>query len=490
MFSKSLFTLSCAALLWSSGVMAQTSLFTTQLPKIAGEQDGVNYELGMRFMSSSAGKITAIRFYKSAKESGQHIGKIYSSRGALLASVVFANESASGWQQQALAAPLAISANVEYTVSVNTGGMYYVDTINGFASQISNGALKSASGRNGVYGPVGSRPTSSWQQSNYFRDVVFVSNSAPVPPVVVVPPPVITPPVVTPPAPVPVPPVSVTGWPNASNTGVPAGTVLTAYTGPCRITVPNTVIDAKQVNCTLTIATTGVKITRSKINGSVYSADGTPTTGPRSVILSDTEIDAGTDLNAGGLDAINFEAYRMNIHGGHRGVWCMTCILQDSYIHMSTRAVDGKAHQSAVRMEQNGKIIHNTLLCDAPDIGDDGGCSAPLTGYGDFSTVQNNLIQGNLLKATTGGTCAYGGSSGLGSGAKPFPNANNIVFKDNVFERGNGPSDKGNFGLCGYYFPVTDFNVSAPGNSWSNNKWDDGGILMPDASMFNPPAKK
>src|SRR5215831_13844290 len=34
------------------------------------------------------------------------------------------------------------------------------------------------------------------------------------------------------------------GWPGPSNTGVPAGVVPTAYTGPCTITVANTVIDA------------------------------------------------------------------------------------------------------------------------------------------------------------------------------------------------------------------------------------------------------
>lgn len=276
-------------------------------------------------------------------------------------------------------------------------------------------------------------------------------------------------------------------FPDATNTGIPAGTVLSAYTGPCKITAANTVIDAKQINCTLTIATTGVKISRSKINGSLVTADGISTTGTRSVIISDSEIDAGNDLNAGALDAVNFEAYRMNIHGGHRGVWCMTCVLQDSYIHTSTVPVDGAAHESAVRMEQNGQIIHNTMVCDAPNYGADGGCSADLTGYGDFSTVQYNTVQNNFFKATTGGTCAYGGSSGLSTGAKPYPHANHVVFQGNVFERGAGPSDKGKFGLCGWYFPITDFDTSGDGNSWSGNKWDDGGTLNPDSTMFNPP---
>ena len=44
-----------------------------------------------------------------------------------------------------------------------------------------------------------------------------------------------------------------TCWPGPSNTGVPAGTQLTDYTGPCSITAANTVIDGKTVNCALGI---------------------------------------------------------------------------------------------------------------------------------------------------------------------------------------------------------------------------------------------
>ena len=50
---------------------------------------------------------------------------------------------------------------------------------------------------------------------------------------------------------------------------MPAGVSLSAYTGPCTISAANTVIDAKTINCDLTIRDHGVKITRSKINGTV-----------------------------------------------------------------------------------------------------------------------------------------------------------------------------------------------------------------------------
>jgi hypothetical protein len=154
------------------------SLFTTQVPATTSNSDGtnVNYELGMRFKASVSGKITGVRFYKSSMETGTHTGKIYSSTGTLLASGTFTSETASGWQTMKFATPLAINANTEYVVSVNTGNTYYVDTVNGFASQVTNGKLSSVVGNNGVFGPVGSKPSQSWNNSNYFRDVLFIAN--------------------------------------------------------------------------------------------------------------------------------------------------------------------------------------------------------------------------------------------------------------------------------------------------------------------------
>ena len=148
------------------------SLFTTQTPATA-TTDGVDYELGTRFTSSVAGKITAIRFFKAANESGTHTGRIWSASGTQLATVVFSGESASGWQQQELAAPMENTANTEYMVTVNTGNRYSAATDGGLGAQITSGDLKTVVGSNGRYGSVGVYPTNSWNNSNYFRDVVF-----------------------------------------------------------------------------------------------------------------------------------------------------------------------------------------------------------------------------------------------------------------------------------------------------------------------------
>ncbi len=98
----------------SGGAGSSQTLLTTQVP--AGTfNDGVPYELGVRIVPDVAGQFTAVRFWKMANETATtHVGHIWSAAGQLLATVTFTNESASGWQTQASATPLAVNANVEY----------------------------------------------------------------------------------------------------------------------------------------------------------------------------------------------------------------------------------------------------------------------------------------------------------------------------------------------------------------------------------------
>jgi hypothetical protein len=82
-------------------------------------------------------------------------------------------ETGSGWQVQALTSPLTIQANTTYVVSVNAN-QYYVATNSGLASRVINGDLSSvADGANGVYGSPPMFPTSSYENTNYFRDISF-----------------------------------------------------------------------------------------------------------------------------------------------------------------------------------------------------------------------------------------------------------------------------------------------------------------------------
>ena len=150
--------------------MAQ--LFTTQTPAQPNFLEGEDWEYGMRFVSDTAGQIQAIRYYKPASETGTHIGRIWSSTGQQLASVTFTNETASGWQQQSLATPLAIQANTSYTVSVNTN-QYVAFTSQGFATSVANGGLTAPVSAGVEHANPGAFPTAVYQNNNYFRDMVF-----------------------------------------------------------------------------------------------------------------------------------------------------------------------------------------------------------------------------------------------------------------------------------------------------------------------------
>ena len=157
----------------------------SSVPAVAAEAgDTSAVALGMKFRSDVAGTITAIRFYKGSGNTGSHTGRIWSSTGTQLASVTFANETATGWQQQNLPAPLAIAANTTYVVSYHAPvGRYAIDT-GFFANGVARGPLHALSnaegGGNGVYGYGAATvfPSQSWQSSNYWVDAVFVAASS------------------------------------------------------------------------------------------------------------------------------------------------------------------------------------------------------------------------------------------------------------------------------------------------------------------------
>jgi hypothetical protein len=141
---------------------------------------GLTYELGTKFQVTKTMKATQIRFFKDTGETGTHIGRLWSSSGTQLATVTFANETASGWQKATLSGPVTLTAGATYVVSVGFNTRF-VMTNSGLSAALTNGALTSvADGQNGVFGAsAGMFPTGSWQSSNYFVDVVVANpNSA------------------------------------------------------------------------------------------------------------------------------------------------------------------------------------------------------------------------------------------------------------------------------------------------------------------------
>jgi len=129
-------------------------------------------------VSAASGQMTAIRFWKSASENGPHTGHIWSGGGQLPATVALAAETETGWQQAALSTPVAVLANVEYVVSVNTAAnTYFAFTDSLLALGVVNRDLRAPAGLSGRIGAAGTFPDLG-SPHNFFRDVVFIPDLA------------------------------------------------------------------------------------------------------------------------------------------------------------------------------------------------------------------------------------------------------------------------------------------------------------------------
>lgn len=160
-------TTDCPCSLWSA----------TDVPAVVNYTDANAVELGVRFTSDIAAPVTALRYYKSATDTGPHIGSLWSETGTLLARAEFVNETVTGWQQVSLATPVDLTPGTTYIASYHTTTGNYSTDIGYFeAGGRDNGVLHAPGGdeANGVflYGPQPAFPTQTYLHNNYWVDVV------------------------------------------------------------------------------------------------------------------------------------------------------------------------------------------------------------------------------------------------------------------------------------------------------------------------------
>ncbi len=158
----------CPCSIWSSS--------TT--PGNVDSGDGSAVNLGVKFTSSQAGYITGIRFYKASTNTGTHIGSLWSTSGTLLASATFSGETASGWQQVNFSSPVAVTAGTTYVASYYAPVGHYSFNSQFFSAAVTNiplTALANGTSPDGVYiyGSKSAFPTSTYNSTNYWVDVVF-----------------------------------------------------------------------------------------------------------------------------------------------------------------------------------------------------------------------------------------------------------------------------------------------------------------------------
>ena len=166
----------------STTTVTNTTLFGTETPVVASATgESAPVELGMSFTASVAGSVTAIRFYKGAGNGGTHVGRLYNSTGTQqLATVNFANETASGWQVAQLPTAVALTPGQTYVVSYFAPQGHYPYSAGYFSSPKTSGPLTAGTATNGrfFYGGSGGFPNQSYNASNYFVDVVYTVTTA------------------------------------------------------------------------------------------------------------------------------------------------------------------------------------------------------------------------------------------------------------------------------------------------------------------------
>jgi hypothetical protein len=153
------------------------------LPAVAASSDAAAIEVGTKFRVDTAGRILGVRFYKGAGNTGTHVGKVWRSDGALLGSVTFTGETATGWQQANFSAPVDVVPGTTYIVSYYAPNGRYATNGGYFGTGVDNGVLHALAngvdGGNGVYryGAGGGFPTNSFNAGCYWVDVVYQEGS-------------------------------------------------------------------------------------------------------------------------------------------------------------------------------------------------------------------------------------------------------------------------------------------------------------------------
>jgi hypothetical protein len=280
-----------------------------------------------------------------------------------------------------------------------------------------------------------------------------------------------TPPTTPPPVTAPGPQV---GWPDASNTGVPAGVSLRP-SGGMTITQSGTVISGLDVDGCIIVRASNVVIqnTRVRQNGDCWGgAIDTEYGAWSNIVIQNVEVD-GRRMNPGAplVGSGGYTCIRCNLHDGGQGFHLTNNVtVLDSYVHDLYGS--GSTHNDAVLSNGGSHFLvrHNTLLCDVGFPGNastGGGCTGAFNLFGDFGQVDDVLADNNLFYG--GAYCVFAGSGYN----KPYPNSTNIRFTNNKFGR-TSPS----WSNCGIYGPYTGWANNA-GNMWLNNSWLDTSAAIP-----------
>ena len=147
---------------------------TTTQPTLPDAGDSSAVTVGLKFKPSIDGFVRGVRYYRDSANTGNHIGKLFSSGGTELASVTIPTQGA-GWQSANFSNPVSVNAGSTYVVSYYAPNGHYSASSRYFGSTVVNQPLSSV-GSGGVYANGNNFPTSSYLDTNYYVDVIFTTD--------------------------------------------------------------------------------------------------------------------------------------------------------------------------------------------------------------------------------------------------------------------------------------------------------------------------
>lgn len=192
-------------------------------------------------------------------------------------------------------------------------------------------------------------------------------------------------------------------YPDATNTGVPPGTVLTP-SGSITVTVAGTVLDALDISGRVIIDANNVTLKNSRIRTSAFEHIIKIRKGRTGAVIQDCEIDgmggrAGSDGITGRATVL-----RVNIHGVQEGyLIANNSLIMDSYIHDLAAPGSGNFVGVGQDSSQHQKIMHNSIIMDLDQMTavrinkNTAGNPAP-----DIEVHDNRLIGGNYTVVCDG----------------------------------------------------------------------------------------
>ncbi len=163
---------------WTGSATAATwTIFTNQVPAAtAGDRD-LPYELGTKFKTTVGARVLKARLYAAATETGVHTVRLWRVADSAVIAGPYAwtfPSGTTGWKEFTFPEPVLIAGNTDYIIDVTNGtDQWYFGTEHAFDAPVNNGPLVTYVG-SGVYATaLGTMPTQTWNNCNYYRDVVI-----------------------------------------------------------------------------------------------------------------------------------------------------------------------------------------------------------------------------------------------------------------------------------------------------------------------------